>query len=203
MHIIDFESGQLDSRDDKSIMSRFLNFISINEDIVGWITVPGTVIDYPVVKTTNNEFYLKNNIYKSPSKAGAVFMDFRNSGLSQEYNTILYGHNMKDGSIFAGLSKYKDEEFFLDNSIIEFHSIYEEMRWEIFAVYVTDISFNYLQTDFSSDIEYLDFVQMLKGKSMYETNIDITDVDEILTLSTCSYEFKNARLVIHARKVLQ
>ena len=108
---------------------------------------------------------------------------------------------MKDGSMFKNLTKYKAKDHFLKHPIIELESLEESSIWEIFSIYITDTKFNYIRTDFDDIEEYQDFLYSIKNKSLYDTGISIDRNDHILTLSTCTYEFDNARFVIHAKKV--
>lgn len=186
-----------------NIMERYESILLINQEILGWINVPNTKIDYPVVRSEDNEFYLYNNIYKEPSKAGTIFMDYRNSGTVNERHTILYGHNMKNGSMFGDLIKYKQADFLYENLIIEFNTLYQDVKWEIFSVYITSKDFYYIKTEFDNIFDYGNFLEMLKEKSLYEIETEVSVGDQILTLSTCSYEFDNARLVIHARRIIE
>lgn len=186
---------------ERAIMERYNKILSINQDIVGWIKVPNTRIDYPVLKTKDNDFYLHHNVNMEPSKAGSIFMDFRNMKNQNEKHTILYGHNMKDGSMFRDLINFKKQNFLNTNPIIELSTLYEEIRWEIFSVYVTSVDFNYIQTDFSSLNEYGLFLESIKDRSMFDIEVDVSIREEIITLSTCSYEFENARFVVHAKRV--
>lgn len=183
------------------INEKLLKLRGINEDIVGWIKIPNTNIDYPVVQSDNNEYYLDKDIYGKASTAGSIFMDYRNDLKTDDYNRILYGHNMKNGTIFKDLMKYKYEEFFENNRIITFDTIYGEEQYEIFSVYVTDTSFYYIDTEFKSNDEFNEFLKKIKSKSMFESDIELEESKEILTLSTCSYEFNNARFVVHAKKI--
>lgn len=185
----------------KEIEEKFDKLLGINKDIIGWINIPNTVIDYPVVKTTNNDYYLNHNILKEKSTSGSIFLDFRNEIEEFDRNSILYGHNMKNGTMFKDLMKYKDEEFFKENDIISFSTIYEDTKWEIFSAYVTDTNFYYIQVNFENDKEYSDFLNTIKAKSMFYKDIELDGSEEILTLSTCSYEFNDARFVIHGKKV--
>jgi len=185
-----------------SIMQRYEKLLDINKDIAGWISIPGTNIDYPVVKTDNNQYYLDHNIYGEKVKAGAIFMDYRNDSAARDKNTILYGHHMRDGSMFTALMKYKKKQsFFEENSIIRFDTLYEEIKWEIFSVYITTADDPYTTISFSSDEEYLKFLEKIKRKSMYKKDMELTADDQILTLSTCTYEYDDARFVVHARRV--
>jgi sortase B len=183
------------------IREQFLPILELNNEVVGWITVPNTKVDYPVVKAADNEFYLHRNIEGQRSEAGTIFMDFRNSGDGNDRHTILYGHNMRDGSMFQGIMKYKDRDFFQKNAMIRFATLFAEEEWEVFSSYVTDTDFYYLVTSFRSKRDYLNFLNELKVRSSFDRDLELTEYDQILTLSTCSYEFEGARFVVHARKV--
>lgn len=186
-----------------TVMEKYVDPLQMNNDLVGWVRIPGTAIDYPVVKTDNNDFYLNHNIHKQPARAGTIFMDFRNSGTAKEPHTILYGHNMKDGSMFRDLMKYKEKDFFNKNSIIEFDTLYEKMKWEIFSVYVTATDFNYIQTYFPTRNDFGIFLNSIKERSLFKRDIVVAVEDKILTLSTCSYEFTDARFVVHAKRIFK
>lgn len=192
----------IDQEENKAnVMEKYSGLLQINEDLAGWITIPGTAVDYPVVKTDNNDFYLDHNVYKEPAKAGAIFMDFRNTGTAEDLHTILYGHNMKDGSMFRDLMRYKKEDYFDRHPVIEFNTLYAEMKWEIFSVYVTAADFHYIETCFPTVDEYGYFLDSIKKRSLFKRDTGVTVEDRILTLSTCSYEFDDARFVVHARRI--
>lgn len=180
---------------------RYSSLIKINSDIIGWLNVPGTAIDYPVVKTTDNSYYLTHNFNKENSAQGAIFMDFRNIGNGEDKNTILYGHNMKDGSMFEGLCSYKDEAFLTQHPIIEFDTLDKAIKWQIFSIYVTDTNFYYIQTAFTKPSDFMLLLSQMQKRSLFTTKVNITEADNILTLSTCSYEFNNARFVVEAKKI--
>ena len=185
----------------KTFRDRYSYLLKENNELVGWMTVAGTKLDYPVVRTENNDFYLKHNFKKESSEYGAIFMDFRDKGDLKTRNNIIYGHNMKDGSMFHELMNYKDHKFFKEHPIIEFDILDEPVQWQIFSVYVTDTKFNYIRTDFNDDADYGDFLTQLKAHSMYDTGISVSKEDTILTLSTCTYEFDDARFVVQAKRI--
>ena len=184
-------------KDDK--LSNLKALQEINDDVIGWIRITDTNIDYPVVKGVDNEYYLKHNVRKESSQSGSIFMDYRNQGGNRDLNTIIYGHNMRDGSMFEELTNYKKKDFFIEHPIIELTTLDGQTQWQIFSVYISNTNFNYIKTAFSNDEEYLDFLTELKEKALYDTDVDITGEDIILTLSTCTYEFNDARFVIHAK----
>lgn len=179
---------------------RFESLLQINGDTAGWITIPDTNIDYPVVRGEDNDYYLNHSFDRKKNAAGSIFMDYRNDASEFGRNTILYGHHMRDGSMFKHLVKYLDGGFFQDHDRIVFDGLLLKGQWQVFSVYVTDTSFNYIQTDFATDEEYNRFLKAIVEKSVHRpANLTLTVRDKILTLSTCSYEFDDARLVVHAK----
>ena len=128
-----YESNEEDT-DSKWIRSGFDSLLAENEDVVGWITVDNTQIDYPIVQGETNNTYLYHNFYGEESRAGSIFLDFRNDIEALDYNTIVYGHRMKDGSMFQQLTKFMKEDFFQENRTFEFDTLYERYEAEIFAV---------------------------------------------------------------------
>ncbi|OIJ14894.1 SrtB family sortase [Anaerobacillus arseniciselenatis] len=184
-----------------NVMASFHPLLEKNEDTVGWIRIDNTVVDYPVVQGNDNEFYLNYTFNKEKNKSGALFMDFRNSIDFLDQNTIIYGHNMMDGSMFGELKKYRNESFFEEINVITFDSLYEEMEWEIFAVFLSDTSFNYIRPNFPDENAFQQFIQTVEEKVLYSTELEITNDDHILTLSTCASDFDDARLVVMAKRV--
>ncbi|MCT2537083.1 class B sortase [Aquibacillus koreensis] len=185
----------------QEVMHAFNPLLEKNADTIGWVTVPNTVIDYPVVKTEDNEFYLDHNFEQENSSAGAIFMDYRNAGDGDDRHTIIYGHHMKDGSMFKQLTKYQSKEFFEENRTITLNTLYQQTKWEVFSAYVTTTDFYYIATQFRSNRDYLGFLNQLQEKSIHDTAMDLSEDDQVLTLSTCSYDFDDARFVVHARRV--
>ncbi|MGG4468263.1 class B sortase [Paenibacillus alvei] len=187
-----------------SIRSSFDPLLEINEDMVGWITVDDTKINYPILHSSDNEFYLTRNYKKEETRAGSIFLDYRNDKkLENNKNTIIYGHRMKDGTMFSGLKKYLNESFFEKHKKIHLDSLYEGYELEVFSVYQTTTDFYYIETEFSADSEYLDFVDLLQEKSLYDTEMEFSPEDRIVTLSTCDYAIDSleGRLVVHAKLV--
>ncbi len=184
----------------KSVSEVFRKLLLINPDIVGWIQIAGTNIDYPVVKASNNSFYLDHDVTKKPNKAGSIFMDFRNRTGSDggDRHTILYGHNMRDRSMFTELLKYESPWFYETNTQISFNTIDQPMVWKIFAVYRTYVSFDYIRTEFQSDIDFMEFVTEISRRSMHKEQVIVQPEDQILTLSTCTNIEGDERFVVHA-----
>ncbi len=191
------------TNDPQIIRPGFDTLLKENEDLVGWITMEGTQIDYPILQAEDNIEYLTRNFYKDENRAGSIFMDYRNDIESTGQNTILYGHRMKDGSMFEQLSKYQDEDFFKNHQTFQFDTLYESYEAEIFAVYATTTDFNYIQTDFANDGEYEQLLARIKEESMYDTDVEVKASDQIITLSTCDYvlDENEGRLVVQAKLV--
>ena len=175
----------------------------INKDVVGWLKVNDTNVDYPVVQANNNNYYLKHNLYKEKDRSGWIFLDYRNSNTSKvDKNTIIYGHTMYNSSVMFGTlhktiksSWYSKEE----NQIITYNTFYKNMKFKIFSIYKLPTTTDYLVTQFDSDDDFLDFIKTLKDRSIYNFKVDVTANDKILTLSTCSGNTN--KLVIHAKLI--
>ncbi|MGW6194034.1 class B sortase [Bacillus cereus] len=188
---------------DGEIRKQFQDLQKINQEIVGWITMDDTQINYPIVQAKDNDYYLYRNYKGEDMRAGSIFMDYRNDVKSQTRNTILYGHRMKDGSMFASLKKMLDEDFFMSHRELYYDTLFEGYDLEVFSVYTTTTDFYYIETDFSSDTEYTSFLEKIQEKSLYKTDTKVTASDQIVTLSTCDYALdpEAGRLVVHAKLV--
>lgn len=168
-----------------------------NQNTVGWIKIEGTKIDYPVVKYTDNEYYLKHDFNNNLNSAGWIFMDYQNNFNDQ--NIVLYGHNRKDGSMFGSLKMLFDDEFYKDHkNEILFIKENEIIRYSIFSVYKVVNTDSYNSTNFVSLEE---MVEEFKNRSSIHFDFDVSDVSQIITLSTCDYN-NSYRLVVHGYKKL-
>src|SRR5690625_2890931 len=193
-----------DKEDEFLIRPGFDELLKQNEDVVGWITVDGTQIDYPILQAENNTKYLHHNFYHEESRAGSIFLDFRNDiRLTNERNIVIYGHRMKDGSMFQHITKFLDEDFFNKHRIIEFDTLYDHYEAEIFAVYNTLTSFDYIQTYFEDDDDYARLLSEIKKYSKFSPDVEVSPDDKIITLSTCDYvlDQNEGRLVLHAKLI--
>ncbi|MPW24268.1 class B sortase [Alkalibaculum sp. M08DMB] len=196
-----YRTEEGNNQDKNGIHVKFKPFLELNSDVVGWVKIQDTKIDYPVLQGKDNEYYLSRNITKETARAGSIFMDYRNEKDGEDRNTILYGHHMKDGSMFKALMGYKEKDFFIKHPGIEFDTLKKNWKWEIFSVYITDTKFDYIRTDFATEKEYEGFLKEIKERSLYDTGVKVMKEDKILTLSTCTYEFDNARFTVHAKLV--
>ncbi len=169
------------------------------EDYRGWINIKNTNINYPIVQGKDNAFYLDKDINKNYTSSGSIFMNYLNNGFNDE-NTVLFGHHMRNKTMFAQLKKYKEKEFFYGDNDIEIEvEDGKILKYKVFSAYITDASDNYTQTNFDSNDEYNKFLEKIKNKSIYKSDIDVNENDKIITLSTCSYEFDDARMVVHGK----
>ena len=169
------------------------------EDYRGWIKIDNTNINYPIVQGKDNSFYLDKDINKNYLSSGSIFMNYLNNGFNDE-NTVLFGHHMRNKTMFAQLKKYKEKEFFYGNNdiVIEVENG-KVLKYKVFSAYVTDAKDNYIKTNFDDKAQYKEFLEDIKNKSLYKSDIDVNENDKIITLSTCSYEFNDARMVVHGK----
>ena len=177
------------------------NLFEKNIDYRGWIKIDNTNINYPILQGQDNEEYLYKDINNKYIVSGSIFMNYLNNGFDDQ-NTVLFGHNMKNGTMFANLKKYKEEDFFYNNNYIEIElSNGQYLKYKVFSVYITDINDNYTKTSFEDKDEYKEFLERIKNKSIYKSDISVNENDKIITLSTCSYEFDDARLVVTGKLI--
>lgn len=180
----------------------FDKLFSVNSNTVGWITVPGTSINYPVTQASDNSFYLNHSFDKSKNTAGWIFADYRNKFDKTDKNIIIYGHNRVDTSMFATLKNTQKANWYNEknNKYISFITPNETQIYEVFSVYTIKMESYYLQTDFYNDQEYLDFLNTLKSRSIHDFGTELNENDKILTLSTCDSTGKS-RVILHAKKI--
>ncbi len=172
-----------------------------NSDTVAWIKVEGTDIDYPVVQTNNNDYYLNHSFDKSVNGAGWVFADYKNKFDGTDKNIVIYGHNRRDGSMFSSLKNILKSEWYNNenNRYIELFTEQENLKYEVLSVYQTEKEDYYIKTDFSES-EFDRFLLTIKNRSLKNFNVDANENDSILTLSTCANDNKY-RVVLHAKKI--
>lgn len=179
----------------------------INNDLVGWITIDGTSINYPVVQSPYEaNFYLRKNFYKEKATCGTIYVREACDVNLPSDNVTLYGHNMRNGTMFADLHKYEDPAFWAANRFVQFNTLTEYHQYEIFAVFITSATlgegFRYHVFDDAADAADFDrFVAGCKSISLYDTGITPQYGEKLLTLSTCDKSIDNGRLVVVARRV--
>ena len=190
--------GQLAPRE---INHKFDELLARNKDVVGWISIDDTKVDYPVLYDGTHR-YLEYNIDGVKTTAASIYMDPSNNINRDNHNFLVYGHNMKNGSMFGDIIKYKDESFFYNHRIIHFDTLYDDMVWEVFSVYVLDAEQELMYTRFGNDDNFFEIANGYRKRSLFPVdNIVLTSNDRMLTLSTCSYELSDARTIVHARLI--
>lgn len=169
---------------------------SVNSDVIGWIYVSGTNINYPIVKGNDNKEYLNILFNGETNRAGSIFMDHRNSGDFSDRNNIIYGHRLSSKTMFTALKEYKKQEFY--DSHPSFVIVTPENNYEIliFSAYIANVNDSAWQLDFS-DGEYEKWLREVSERSLFKTEVTPTPSDRVVTLSTCTYEFNNARFIVH------
>lgn len=175
-----------------------------NGDTFGYIYIPNSQIDYPLVHCANNDFYLKHAFDGHPSDVGAIFIDFRNNKtIENNQNVIIYGHNMMNGSMFCDATKFLEKDFFMNpENKIEITTFDGHYTFEVFSAYATNKYDNYFRTGFSSGEEFVKFCYDREEKSYYHReNVSFSPDDLIITLSTCILGNDDGRYAIHAKLV--
>ena len=173
-----------------------------NNETVAWIKVNNTNVEYPVVRATNNSFYLNHSFDKSKNSAGWIFADYKNKFDNTDKNIVIYGHNMRDDSMFGSLKNILNSDWYDndENTNITLYTENEKSIYKVFSIYKIESEDYYIKTEFSNDNEFEKFIETLKKRSIKNFNIDISKEDSILTLSTCANNNKY-RVVLHAKKM--
>lgn len=170
----------------------YSEYVAQNPETIGWITIPGTNMDYPVVQTENNSYYMNHNFNRNSDYHGAIFMDCRNNPTDLDPNTIIYGHNSyTDGKVFTNLAKYENIEFYKEHPIVEFNTLERCYKWKIYAVIITNRQpkedngyvFNYVYPHEISNFK--EYIGELNKRTLYFTGVDVKKGDKLLTLQTC------------------
>lgn len=174
----------------------FEGLCEINAQTVGWIYCPDTTISFPVVQGEDNDYYLKHMFNGKANPDGSIFLDSANASDFSDSHSIIYGHHMNSGAMFAPLLEYKKQEFYEEHPQMFLMSPDGDYTVEIFAGYVADVAADAWDIDFSTEEEYGEWIEQSASKSWISTGILPDSSDRILTLSTCSYEFDNARFVL-------
>lgn len=182
---------------------------SINEDIIGWIEIENTNINYPVLQGTDNEYYMTHNYKKEKSKKGSIFLTKDYDWNIPSTNLLIYGHNLRNGTMFEELLEYENEEFYKEHPIIRFTTAEEDAEYVIISVFKSRVYYKYEKNVFryyyfvnaKTQEEYNEFIGNAKKASLY--NIEETAVfgDQLITLSTCSYHTEDGRFVVVGRKM--
>ncbi|MDR0287187.1 MAG: class B sortase [Clostridiales bacterium] len=171
----------------------------INSDVIGWLTIPDTVVDYAVVQTTDNDYYLHYDVFKQENKLGAPFLDYRVNKDFSGFNNVIYGHNIDYGPMFHDVMRFKESDFFNSHTTAMLYTPAVNYKLDIFAVATTTAYSNYYKYAFASPAEKNAQLQMIKNTALFYRDIGVTIDDHILTLSGCSWEYDGARTVLLCR----
>ena len=198
---IDYTSQTKNSKETKTIID-FTSIKNDNNDAVAYLKVNNTNIDYIVVQADDNDYYLSHNFEKKYNIAGWVFADYRNKLDESDKNIIIYGHNVRDGSMFGSLEKVLSQKWYenKDNYEVTFITENNSYKYQVFSVYSIVPEDYYISTDFSDENTFSSFVNVLKNRSIYDFGVDVTSNDKILTLSSCIGSGEK-RVVLHAKLI--
>lgn len=206
MNIMQSEEAE-NKYDENGMLSRYSSLYARNNEMFGWLKIDGTVIDYPVMRNSaGNAYYLHRNFDKKYSYAGIPFADYQCSDTSE--NIIIYAHNMNNGTMFRSLLKYSSKDFWEKNMNISFDTLYNRYIYRIIAVFHTAVGapdeFKYYEfTDSEDEVDFDIYVQECIKRSLYKTGETAHYGENLLTLSTCSYNRKNERFVVVAKRIAQ
>ena len=194
--------------EDREVLDEYKNLLLQNKKLIGWVKIDDTNIDYPVMQTSDNEYYLDHNLNQEYDKNGTIFMDKDCDVLKPSTNYILYGHHMKSGQMFGQLDLYKKQSFYEEHPYIQFDTIYEKGTYQVMYVFrsrvykETEIVFKYYQfIDANSEQEFDSNMAEMAEMSLYDTGVTAEYGDQLLTLSTCDYQETDGRFVVVAKKI--
>ena len=179
----------------------FNNLLATNKDVCAWIYSPDTVINYVVVQGEDNNNYLHHKLDGTYNASGTLFIDCECSPNFSGANTIIYGHNMKDGSMFASLHNYVDQSYYDAHPIMYISTPAGDYKLEIFSCFTCDFDADTYTLSFASEAEYSAFLNKMVSQSNVKTNVSVDSSERIVTLSTCTYEYDNARYVVMGKLV--
>ena len=190
------------------ILDEYKALYNKNKSLIGWIKIDDTKIDYPVMQTVNNEYYLKHNFDQKEDANGCIFLDCNCDVILGNTNYIIYGHHMNSGKMFGSLVKYGNKEFYEKHKYIQFDTIYEKGTYEVMYAFRThiyssdEITFKYYQfIDANSEAEFDSAMEEMSKLSIYDTGVTASYGDRLITLSTCDYQEENGRFAVVAKKI--
>lgn len=189
------------------ILDKYEKLHEENGDMVGWLSIPGTEIDYPVMQKAGNEYYLHHDFYGEENRHGCLFVKDIADVNTPGDCFIIYGHNMKDGTMFGDLDEYRSEAYYKEHPVLQFDSLYEEREYEIMAVFLSHVykegeeGFRYYDF-YTADTEeaFQEFYENVMENALYDTGVTAACGDKFLMLSTCAYHEEDGRLVVAARR---
>lgn len=197
-----------EDKDAPEVLDEYKKLYNSHKKLIGWLKIDDTNIDYPVMQTNNNEYYLDHNINQEKDRNGALFLDKDCDVINRSTNLIIYGHHMKSGRMFGNLDDYKSERYYKKHPTIQFDTIYEKGTYEIMYVFRSkvynegEVVFKYYQfIDCYSEQEFESNMKEMAALSLYDTGVTAEYGDKLLTLSTCDSSVDDGRFVVVAKKV--
>ena len=197
-----------ESMEEPAILAKYEALYQANNDLVGWLSIEGMEIDYPVMRSEDDEFYLHHNFKGEEDKYGCLYVRNRADVDTPGTNFLIYGHNMKDGSMFGALDLYRKKSFYQEHAVIQFDTLYEERSYEIVAVFLSQVYaeqddvFKYYQFyEAETEEEFQYFYDNIKELALYDTGVTAEYGDTFLTLSTCAYHVADGRLAVVAKRI--
>ena len=192
-----------------NIQLKYAKLYATNQDFVGYLSADGVNLNLPVVQADDDEKYLTKNFYGQNTKYGCPFVTHVNNIVQFDVNTVIFGHHMNDGTVFGALDAYKTIEGFKKAPVISFNTLYADYKWKVIAAFITNAYeqedngyvFKYYFASLSEQERFAAYLNELAQRSLYDTGVDVLPTDKLLTLSTCSHEFNEARFVVVARLV--
>ena len=201
------ENGEED-KNNKILLQKLQELKKENSDLIGWLKLEDTNIDYPVVQTTDNDYYVRRSFKKKYSQLGTIFLDMDCSVTKPTANFLIYGHRSNGGQMFETLTKYKEESFYKDHKTFKFATLDEVSEYKIIAVFQSKIYYKnqnvfkfYFFKDAKDEDEFNNYIENIKKLSMYEIEDTATYGDQLITLTTCDYYVENGRFVVVAKKI--
>lgn len=200
--------GQEEPEREPVILDKYVDLYEENSHLTGWLSIEGMKINYPVMQCEDDEYYLHHDFYGNEDKYGCLYVRERADVNTPGTNFVIYGHNMRDGSMFGDLDFYKDEAFFEEHPIISFDTLYEERTYEIVAVFLSRVYredeevfkyYDFYEAD--TQEEFQDFYENIKSMSLYDTKVTAEYGDTFITLSTCAYHVEDGRLAVVAKRI--
>lgn len=193
-----YEAGQT-PEESAPISVDFEALIQENADIIGWLYCENTPINYPVVQADDNDYYLRRDLHGNYLKNGTLFVDYRCPAVGTGQNYIIYGHNMKNASMFGTLINYNRQAYYEEHPVLYYLTPNGDYRIDLFSGFTANANSDIYRTEIGDSAEFEAFLQALTAKSTFASNVTVSGDDHIVMLSTCSYEFNDARYVVFGK----
>lgn len=190
--------SETDPADDpeEELVLDFDALLEINSQCVGWIYSEGTIISYPIAQASDNSYYLKHMFNGESNSAGCIFLDYRNAPDFSDFNSVIFGHNLKNGTMFRSLTGYKEQSYYDEHPVLQLLTPEKNYDICLFGGYIAKVTDDAWQLSFEDDAARAAWLQEILDRSTFQSDVVPEVTDHIVTLSTCSYEFTNARYVV-------